>query len=445
MDMTRGSLWRNLFLYTVPIILTGLLQLTFNAVDLIVVGRFCGSISVAAVGATNAISQFIVNFFIGVAVGAGVGVAQGTGAKDDEQVSRIVHTSIPTAIVGGVLLTFLGVVFARPLLEFMATPEDVIGLSTAYMRLFFSGMTFMMVFNFGASILRAVGDTTSPLLILTISGLCNVGMNLVFVLACGMDVDGVGLATALSQIVAAVLVVIRLMRRTDACRLELRRMGFDGRSFRKIIGIGIPAGIQGTVFSISNVVVQSSVNSLGSVAMTGNAAAHSIEGFEFVCMNSFMQTSMNFTGQNVGARQFDRVRKLTGICVLYVALAGLIMSSLIFIFRRFLLGIYITDSPEAIEMGIIRFYYICVPYMLCGMMDTVTGSLRGLGYSMFPMLASIVGIVLLRVVWILAVFPHYHTLHSIYISYPLSWIVTLAADLVMFFYAFRRVRSQVGG
>ncbi|MCD8206334.1 MAG: MATE family efflux transporter, partial [Bacteroidales bacterium] len=196
MDMTRGSLWKGLFLYTVPIILTGLLQLTFNAVDLIVVGRFCGSISVAAVGATNAISQFIVNFFIGVAVGAGVGVAQGTGAKDDEQVSRIVHTSIPTAIVGGLLLTFLGIVFARPLLEFMATPEDVIGLSTSYMRLFFSGMTFMMVFNFGASILRAVGDTTSPLIILTISGLFNVGMNLVFVLACGMDVDGVGLATA---------------------------------------------------------------------------------------------------------------------------------------------------------------------------------------------------------------------------------------------------------
>ncbi len=443
-DMTQGPLWRNLFVYTVPIILTSLLQLTFNATDLIVVGRFCGSISVAAVGSTSALCQMVINFFIGFSIGAGVGVAQGVGARDDRQVSEIVHTAIPTAIASGLILTVLGISFARPMLSLMATPDNVIGLSVSYMRLFFSGMVFMMVYNFGASILRAVGDTTGPLIILAVSGALNVALNVFFVLVCGMDVDGVGLATSISNAVAAVMVIRIMTRRTDACRFMFRKMRFDRKSFKKIIQVGLPAGIQGSIFAISNVVIQSSINSFGHIAMTGNAAAQNIEGFEYVCMTSFQQTAMNFAGQNAGARRFDRVRKVTGICLLYVALTGLILSALIFTFRRFLLGIYITDSPEAIEMGIIRMTFVCLPYLLCGMMDTTTGSLRGLGYSTAPMLISLVGVVLFRIVWIASVFqiPRYHSMHCIYVSYPISWIVTLAAELIMFGYALHKIRSH---
>ncbi|MCD8313529.1 MAG: MATE family efflux transporter [Bacteroidales bacterium] len=433
-----------MFVYTVPIILTSLLQLTFNATDLIVVGRFCGSISVAAVGSTSALCQMIINFFIGFSIGAGVCVAHGAGARDERQVAEIVHTAIPTAAVSGLILTFLGIILAHPMLSLMATPDNVIRLSASYMRFFFSGMVFMMVYNFGASILRAVGDTTGPLIILAVSGALNVAMNLFFVLVCGMDVDGVGLATALSNVVAAVMVIRIMMRRTDACKFIFKRMRFDRKSFKKIIQIGLPAGIQGSIFAVSNVVIQSSINSFGHIAMTGNAAAQNIEGFEYVCMSSFQQTSMNFAGQNAGARQFDRVKKVTGISLLYVALTGVILSALIFTFRRFLLGIYITDSPEAIEMGIIRMTFVCLPYLLCGMMDTTTGSLRGLGYSMAPMLISLVGSVIFRIVWIATVFhiPQYHTMKCIYVSYPITWVITLSAELIMFAYALRRVRRN---
>ncbi len=446
MDMTQGSLWKKTFLYTVPIIFTGLLQLMFNAADLIVVGRFCGSISLAAVGATGAITHLIVNLFIGFSVGAGVSVAQGVGARDGEQVNRIVHTAIPTAIVSGLFLTVMGISFARPLLEVMATPENVIGLSTSYMRFFFSGMTFMMVFNFGASILRAVGDTSSPLIYLTIAGVLNVAMNLFFVLCLGMGVNGVGLATALSQVVAAGLVVRELTRRTDAVRLDLRRMCFERRALKRIIFIGLPAGIQGSVFALSNVVIQSSVNSFGDLAMTGNAAAANIEGFEYVCMNAFQQTSMNFTGQNAGARLFGRVKKLTWICLLYVTLVGWVLSALIYSFARPLLGIYITDSPEAIEYGVIRMTYVCLPYFMCGVMDTITGSLRGLGYSSLPMFISMFGVVVFRIVWLLTIFklPEFHTLDCVYVSYPISWIFTLTVEIGVFLFALKRLRAHAG-
>ncbi len=444
MDMTRGSLWKNIIVYTIPIILTSLLQLTFNAADLIIVGRYCGSTSMGAVGATTALSQMIVNLFIGLSVGAGVGVAQGVGARDGEQVHRIVHTAIPTAIVSGLILTAIGIPLARPLLGVMKTPDNLIGLSTLYLRVYFCGMIFMMVYNFGTSILRAVGDTTGPLIILAISGVCNVLMNLFFVIVCDMNVAGVALATAISQLIAAALVVWMMMRRTDACRFMFRKMRFDRNSLRRILQIGLPAGVQGALFSVSNVVIQSAVNTFGHIAVTGSAAAQNLEGFEFVCMFSFQQTTLNFVGQNAGARRFDRVKKITAISLLYVAVLAVVMSALTYIFRNFLLGIYITDSPEAIELGVVRLVYVVVPFLLCGMMDTTTGSLRGLGYSTAPMLISFVGYVLFRIVWIATIFqiPKYHTLECVYISNPVSWAVTLAAELLMFVYALRKVRSQ---
>lgn len=447
MDMTEGSLWGKILLYTVPIILTGLLQLLFNAADLIVVGRFCGSISLAAVGATGALTSLIVNFFIGLSIGAGVGVAQGIGARRDPQVRDIVHTAIPTAVLSGLVLTAVGIAFAPDFLRMMGTPDNVIGLSSSYMRFFFSGMTFMMVFNFGASILRAAGDTASPLIYLTIAGVFNVVLNLIFVTQFDMGVNGVGLATAISQVVAAGLVVRELMQRTDACRLELSRVKFHGSALKQIFSIGLPAGIQSSLFAVSNVVIQSSVNSFGYVAMTGNAAAANIENFEYICMNSFQQTSMNFVGQNAGAGKYRRVKSINSICLLYVTLVGLVLSALIYSFGRPLLGIYITDSAEAIECGIIRFSYVCLTYFLCGVMDTVTGSLRGMGYSALPMATAIIGVVVMRIGWIVTVFrlPEFHTLAGLYVSYPISWIITFSAQLAMFAYVIRKhIRRSPG-
>ena len=446
MDMTQGPLWKMIIVYTVPIIMTGLLQLLFMAVDLIIAGRFCGSIALAAVGATGALINLIVNLFIGFSIGAGVGVAQGVGARDDAQVSSIVHTAVPTAILSGLGLTVAGIIFAKPLIMMMATPDNVIDQSTAYMRMYFSGMTFMMVFNFGASILRAVGDTSSPLIYLSMAGVLNVLLNLLFVPVCGMGVEGVGLATAISQILAAGLVIRELMRRNDACRFYPRKMRFHRNALRKIIMVGLPAGIQGSLFSVSNVVIQSSVNSFGHIAMTGNAAAANIEGFEYVCMNAFQQTSMNFTGQNAGARKFDRVSSITRLCLVYVSIVGIVLSALIYGFGRPLLGMYITDEASAIECGITRMTYVCLPYFLCGIMDTMTGSLRGLGYSTLPMVTAILGVVVFRVGWILTVFQidAYHTLVSIYVSYPISWILTFAAEIVMFFIVLKKVRTHAG-
>ncbi len=446
MDMTKGSLWKMAIFYTIPIMLTGLLQLTFNAVDLIVVGRFCGSISLAAVGATGALTNLIVNLFIGFSIGAGVCVAQGVGARNDAQVSSIVHTAIPTAFLSGIFLTFFAIIFSTRMLEIMATPSEVIGLSSSYMKFYFSGMTFMMIFNFGSSILRAVGDTSRPLIILSIAGVLNVGMNLIFVLCFGMGVEGVGLATALSQVVAAAMVLRELMRRSDACRLELDRLRIERKALWKIVYIGFPAGIQGSVFALSNVCIQSSINSFGQLAMTGNAAAANIEAFEYVCIAAFQQTAMNFIGQNVGARNFDRVKQIFWICLLYDAITGWVFSALLFSFARPLLGIYITDAPEAIGYGIIRMCFVCAPYFLCGLMDTVTGALRGLGRSALPMFTSIFGVVIFRIVWLLTIFqvPDYHTLNCVYVAYPISWIVTLSTMIYLFFRALKKVMLHGG-
>jgi len=443
MDMTEGSLWIKIIVYTVPVVLTSLLQLLFNAADLIVVGRFCGSISLAAVGATGSLTSLIVNFFIGLSIGAGVGVARGIGARRDPQVQDIVHTAVPTAIISGMILTVIGVVFAADFLRLMGTPDDVIGLSASYMRFFFSGMTFMMVFNFGASILRAAGDTASPLVYLTIAGIFNVILNLIFVTQFNMGVNGVGLATALSQIVAAGMVIRELAQRNDACRLRLSRMKFHKEALSQIFRIGLPAGIQSSLFAVSNVVIQSSVNSFGYVVMTGNAAAANIESFEYVCMNSFQQTSMNFVGQNAGAGKFRRVKSINRICLLYVTLVGFVLSGLICSFGRPLLGIYITDSAEAIECGIVRMSFVCLPYFLCGIMDTTTGSLRGMGYSVLPMITAILGVVVMRIGWIMTVFriPEFHTPGGLYVSYPISWIVTFAAQIAMFAVVMRRHRE----
>ena len=445
-NMLRGPLWSSLITYTIPIILTSILQLLFNAADLVIVGRFSGSINVAAVSATGSITNLIVNLFIGLSIGAGVTVAHALGGNQATEVHRTVHTALPTALVGGVVLSVVGVLFSETFLILMKTPENVLPLSAKYMRIYFCGMTFTMVYNFCASILRAAGDTKSPLIFLMISGVLNVALNVFFVIVFHMTVDGVALATIISQAVSAVMVVIALMRRTDACKLSLKQMRFYRQPFLKIIRIGLPAGIQSSMFAISNVIVQSSINSFNSEAlMSGNGAAGNIEGFVFVLMNSFHQTAVNYIGQNMGAHQYKRIKKIFGLCLVYVTIAGIAAGFTVWSFGEELLGIYITDSQEAIQYGLIRFNYIALPYFVCGLMDVSTGSLRGLGASFTPMLISILGVCGIRIMWIYTVFqiPQFHTPEWLYISYIISWLGTFIFQTAAFIIIYKkRVRAD---
>ena len=438
--MLQGPVLWGVITYTIPVILTGILQLLFNAADLVIVGRFCGSISVAAVGATGSITNLIVNLFIGLSVGAGVTVAHALGSREEEAVHRAVHTALPVALVSGVILTGVGVAFSGTFLHLMGTPDTVLPLSKVYMQIYFGGITFNMVYNFCASILRAAGDTKSPLIYLTIAGVVNVALNVIFVTVFHMNVAGVALATTISQGISAILVVIALMRRTDACRLYLGKMRFYRRELSKMVRIGLPAGIQGSLFSISNVLIQSSINSFGDVFMSGNAAASNIEGFVYVSMNAFHQTAVNFIGQNVGAQQFDRVKKTLGCCLGCVTVVGLAMGVLGYTFGPQLLSIYITDSAEAISYGMLRLSFVCLPYFLCGLMDVSTGALRGMGASLEPMIISILGVCAFRVGWIATIFriPAFHTPQCLYLSYAISWILTFAAQFMVFRRVYRR-------
>ena len=437
-DMLQGPLFPGIIAYTIPIILTGLLQVTFNAADLMIVGRFCGKASVAAVGATGAITNLVVNLFIGLAVGVGVSTAHAIGCRDEEAVHRTVHTALPTAIIGGIVLTLFGTAFSETLLTWMDTPEDVLPLSTTYMEIYFCGMTFHMVYNYCASILRAAGDTRSPLIFLTAAGFLNVCLNVLFVTMFHMNVAGVALATTISQGVSAVLVVWALMRRSDACHLNWRKLHIYKKQLTKIVSLGLPAGLQGSMFSISNVLIQSSVNAFGTDFVSGNAACANLEGFLNVILNSFHQTGLNFTGQNVGAGQYKRVGKILTICLTCAGGVGILLGTGVWYFGPELLSIYITDSAEAIRVGVLRMTYVCLPYFMLGLMDVTTGVLRGLGSSVTPMLISVAGVCVFRILWIKTVFAANPLPEILYLSYPISWVLTFVAELIAFLIIYRR-------
>lgn len=431
-DMCNGPILRNVIAYTVPIIFTGVLQLLFNAADLIVVGRFRGNLSVGAVGATSSIINLIINLFIGLSVGAGVTVAQALGAGNAKEVHRTVHTAIPAAVLSGVFLTAFGMIFAEKILQLVGTPDDIINLSAAYLKIYFGGVIFVMLYNFGAAILRAAGDTKSPLIFLTIAGVINVFLNLFFVCIMGMDVDGVALATAISQAVSAILVLIALMRRRDACRLKLTDLRIYIKPLKKMAAIGLPAGIQGSLFSVSNVIIQSSVNSFGALAVSGGSAAGSIEGFVYTAQNSFQQTAMNFAGQNLGAGNYKRVKRVLAVCLACATVTGVVLGVTVRVFGRQLLSIYIPDSQRAVEVGLIRLTFITLPYFICALQDTMTGVLRGIGVSIPPMIICIFGICVFRIIWICTVFKIFNTLECIYISYPISWSLTFIAQVITY-------------
>ncbi len=437
-NMCEGPFLKKILLYTLPIVLTGLLQLTFNAADLIIVGQFCGSVSVGAVGATGALTNLIVQLFIGLSVGSGVSVAQAIGAGQEREVHRIVHTAIPAAVISGIILTVVGVSFSGTFLEWMGTPEDVIPLSSLYMKIYFAGILGTIVYNFAASILRAAGDTKSPLIFLTVAGVINVGLNVIFVLFFHMDVAGVALATVISQVFAAAMMIIVLTRRQDACKLQFKKLKIYKGPLLKIIRIGVPSGIQGAMFSISNVILQSAYNSLGPVFIAGNAAAGNLEGFLYTTINSFHQSALNFAGQNMGARKYNNVKKVVTICLLCSVAAGLALGILVYLFGRPLLSIYISDSALAIEYGMLRVSWMMLPYFIIGLMDVMSGALRGIGASITPMIITILGACGLRILWVETVFKLFADASVeqqgiiLYLIYPISWAVTAMAEFVAY-------------
>ena len=439
-DMCSGSVFGKMLLFALPLMCSSILKLLFNAADIVVVGRFAGDNALAAVGSNTALINLLTNLFVGLSVGSNVLTAQYYGAKKDSDLKETVHTSMLLSICSGVLLTVVGLVGARGLLELMQAPPEVLELAALYLRIYFLGMTSMMVYNFGSAILRAVGDTKRPLYYLLAAGIVNVVLNLFFVIACHMGVAGVGAATVISQTISALLVVRCLVREQGGIHLELKELAISKDKLGKIMQIGLPAGFQGTVFSLSNVVIQSAVNSFGNIAVAGNSAAANIEGFVYMAMNAFHQATISFTSQNFGARQYRRIYKILFAGELCVVITGLLLGNLAVFFGNALLGIY-SPSAEVIAAGMVRMKFICTVYALCGIMDVLVGALRGIGYSIIPMIVSLIGACGLRLLWIATVFqiPEYHSLSTVYISYPITWTITLTVHAITFALAARKV------
>lgn len=442
MDLCNGPLLSKIVLYALPLALTGMLQLLYNAADIIVVGQFAGHSALAAVSATGSLINLLVNVFSGISIGVMATVARYLGAQDEEKTQESVHTSMLLSLLSGVFVAILGYFVSAPMLVWMGTPADVLEQATVYVRIYFVGVPGMMVCNFGSGILRAAGDTKRPLLYLTLSGIVNVILNLILVIVFHLGVAGVAIATSVSQYVSAVLIVGCLIREKSSVRLIPSRLRLHKQRAIEILHIGLPAGVQGSIFSISNVMIQSSVNSFGSVAMAGSGAASNLEGFAYIVMNAFYQTALTFSGQNFGARKPDRIARSLRLCLLLVFLTGALFSVLLIVFREPLLRIYSSD-PEVIEMGALRICSLTPLYALCGMQEVMCGQLRGLGYSTMPMIVSVFGICGLRVIWLATVFYWYPTLEVLFFCYPVTWIVTLIGHYTCYCIVRKKVFRQL--
>ena len=423
MDMTSGNLFKKIIIFAFPLMLTNLLQLLYNAADLMVIGQFRSTQAFSAISSTSSLINLCVTLFIGLSAGSNVMMAKALGSKDEDKCKKVLHTSIIVALVAGIIVGILGFFLAKSLLQLMNSPYDVIELATLYLKIYFIGMPFNLLYNFGSAIMRANGDTTRPLIYLFISGLTNVIVNLFLVIVCNMSVDGVAIATILSQAISACLVLSALSKYKEPWHLSLKSLKFDPSIMKGIILIGLPAGIQGILFSISNVLIQSSINSYGSFVMAGNGASSNLEGFVFVVMNSFYHAALSFIGQNVGAKKYSNIKKIYKNVLTYVIIFGFSLGMLIYLFSGSLIKLYSSD-PDVIALASARLAIMCISYFICGIMDVTVGTLRGMGYSLVPMITSVIGVCGLRVLWVLLIFSQNRDIGLLYASYPISWIVT---------------------
>jgi putative MATE family efflux protein len=433
-DMCNGPLFRKILIFSLPIMAMNILQLLFNAADMVVVGRFSSKDALAAVGATGALINLIVNLFMGLSVGTSVIVAQDYGANQPEDVSRSVHTSIAVSIISGLIVMIAGLCLCEPMLKIMGTPDNIIGLSVLYMKIYFLGIPASMVYNFGSAILRAVGDSRHPMYYLVITGIVNVILNLFFVIVMHMSVDGVAWATIISQYLSVVLIMIYLLRCDGAIQFIPSKMRIDRYKLKKLLQIGLPAGLQGLLFSISNVMVQSAVNSFGSTLVAANSAASNIEGFVGTTMNAYYNSAITFTGQNMGAKKYHRIDTIAKVCTVLIFVTWILLGGMILLFGKQLLGIYTTDQA-VIQLGMLRLFIMMATYFTCGAMNVYPGLSRGMGYSVMPMFCTLIGACLLRIVWLNTIFVWHHTVVMLLTCYPVTWALAGLGQVLIYFYA----------
>ena len=436
-----------MILFALPLMATGLLQVFYNAADVIVVGRFAGDTALAAVTSTSSLISLLINLFIGISTGVSAVVARHLGAKHSKKVHQSVHTSLGLGIIAGVFLLFVGQFLAEPMLHLMGVPDEtgdsVLKQAALYVRIYFLGMPFFLTYNFGAAILRAIGDTNRPLYFLAVAGVVNVTLNLFFVIKLHWGVFGVAFATVISQVISAWFVLKCLMKETGGIRVEIKKIYIHKDKMKKMLQIGVPAGLQSVLFSVSNVLIQSSINSFGATVVAGNSAAANIEGFVYVAMNAFYQANISFTSQNMGARKYHRLNRILLTALSCVFAMGLVAGVSCYVAGPMLLSLY-TNSPNVIAAGMIRLGYICLPYFIIGIMEVVVGSLRGMGYAVFPMIVSLVGSCLLRIVWLQTVFriERFHNIDTVYLIYPISWVVTTLAHIITYIVVKRKLEKQ---
>lgn len=445
-DMCEGPILKKMLMFSIPLMCSSVLQLLFNAADIVVVGRFAGDNSLAAVGSNTAIIGLITNLFVGLSIGANVLVAKYYGGKNEKSLRRTVHTSMYLSIISGLILTIIGLIGTRQILIWMQTPDEVLDLATTYLRIYFLGMIATMVYNFGSAILRAVGDTKRPLYYLLWAGVVNVILNLIFVVGFKLDVAGVAIATVISQCISAFLIVKCLMNEKGGIHLDIHNLHIDRNMLIQIIKIGLPAGFQGVIFSISNVLIQSSINSFGPIVMAGNSAAANVEQFVYFAMNACYQATISFTSQNYGAGQFDRIKKVLTRGLLCVIFVGGVFGNIEVIFGKQLLSMY-SPHEEVIEAGMVRLGFVARTYAIGGVMDVMVGALRGIGYSVMPMIVSLIGACGLRIIWIETVFKmdNFHAVETVYVSYPITWLITSAIHIICFVWAFKKVKREYKG
>ena len=447
LNMIDGPILPRILQFALPLAATGMLQLLFNAADVIVVGKFSGSVALAAVGATSSLVNLIVNTFIGISVGVNILIARRVGCRDDEGVRRASHCAIALSIALGLLVMLIGLVFSRPLLEWMATPDDILEKSALYLKIYFLGVPFTLIYNFGAAILRAYGDTKRPMVFLTVSGVINALLNLFFVIVCKIDVAGVAIATVISQVISVILVLRCLLRFNGPARIVLRELRIYKDEAVRMLQIGLPAGLQTMLFNISNVMVQSAVNGFGADVVAANTASANIASFTYTAMDSVYHAAITFTSQNLGAQRYDRIRKIFWSSNAAVLIIGLPLCAISTVFGPQLLSIYISATDPAydiiIQAGMVRTYYTTTVYFLCGIMDACCGMVRGLGAAWLPMIVSLTGACLLRIVWIKTIFVWAHTLEILYVSYPITWFITAAVHCICFAVLWRKMQTRL--
>lgn len=446
-NLTEGPFLKKIIVYIIPLILTGLLQTLYNAADLVVVGRFRGELALAAVGTTGALTNLIVGLFMGLSVGAGVVVAQHIGALEYKRVEKVVHSSVALAGVLGVAVGTVGFIGAEQFLIWMGTPDNVLPGATLYLRIIFCGIPASMIYNYCASMVNATGETKKPLIFLAISGAVNLLLNIILVVFCGMGVEGVAIGTIASQYLSATMVLVYMRRLDNSIKFSFRKLCFDGRSIKRVLSIGVPSGLQSVLFSLSNVLIQSSINSFGGLVMAGNAAASNLEGFCYIAMNAVSRASMTFTGQNVGAKKYKNIKRILILTMLCATAVGLIVGGILLLFRNFFVGLYVTgEGLSAIELKITvdaamnRLFYILPFYFMCGVMEAICGVLRGMGKSVSTMIISLLGACVFRIIWIETMFKHvWRTTSCVFMSYPISWLLVIVASLVLFAVYYRRL------